>query len=136
MYWINLLRNRKVLNFFLFGVAFALIFSPAGILANEAATGGGAAHAATNFPLIFLWIAVILMLAKVSSLIERVGQPAVLGELLIGVVLGSLYLFGINFFEDIKTNEIIHFLAELGVVILLFQIGIESSVQTMSPAWV
>lgn len=131
MYWINLLRNRKVLNLFLFGVAFALIFSPAGILANEAATGGGAAHAATNFPLIFLWIAIILMLAKVSSLIERVGQPAVLGELLIGVVLGSLYLFGINFFEDIKTNEIIHFLAELGVVILLFQIGIESSVQTM-----
>lgn len=131
MYWINLLRNRKVLNLFLFGVAFALIFSPAGILANEAATGGGAAHAATNFPLIFLWIAIILMLAKVSALIERVGQPAVLGELLIGVVLGSLYLFGITFFEDIKTNEIIHFLAELGVVILLFQIGIESSVKTM-----
>lgn len=131
MYWVNLFRQRKILNLFLYGIAFALVFSPAGLFANEAATEGGAAHAAASFPLIFLWIAIILMLAKVSALIERVGQPAVLGELLIGVVLGSLYLFGITFFEDIKTNEIIHFLAELGVVILLFQIGIESSVKTM-----
>ncbi|MBI5642192.1 MAG: cation:proton antiporter [Deltaproteobacteria bacterium] len=129
MYWLNLLRQRKVLNFFLFGIAFAIIFSPAGLFANEAAAEGGAQS--VGIPVIFLWIAIMLILAKISSLIERVGQPAVLGELLIGVALGSLYLFNINFFEQIKSNEIIHFLAELGVVILLFQIGIESSVQTM-----
>ncbi|MBI5562162.1 MAG: cation:proton antiporter [Deltaproteobacteria bacterium] len=84
-----------------------------------------------NVPLIFLWIAILLMLAKASSLIERLGQPAVLGELLIGVAAGSLYLAGIDFFDPIKTSGIIHFLAELGVVVLLFQIGIESSVKTM-----
>ncbi|TAN61451.1 hypothetical protein EPN18_06660, partial [bacterium] len=83
------------------------------------------------FPVTFLWIAVILILARASSLIERVGQPAVLGELLIGVAAGSLYLVGIDVFEPIKSNGIIHFLAELGVVMLLLQIGIESSLTSM-----
>lgn len=79
----------------------------------------------------FLWIALILLIAKTASLVKRWKQPAVLGELLAGVVLGNLALLGISFFEPIKTNNIIHFLAELGVVILLFQIGLESNLHTM-----
>lgn len=114
--------------------AVVLVFIPGIVFASNGVTGAGteeAGHAALNIPLIFLWIAIILMLAKVSSLIERIGQPAVLGELLIGVVAGSMYLVGVDFFEPIKANAIIHFLAELGVVILLFQVGLESSVATM-----
>jgi len=82
-----------------------------------------------DFSLTFLWIATILVAAKVSSLLERVGQPSVLGELLIGVVLGNLVLLGINVFEPIKTDFVIRFLAEFGVVVLLFQIGLESNVR-------
>lgn len=89
--------------------------------------GGHGAHAAMTF----LWIAVILIAAKIASLVERFGQPSVLGELVIGVIMGNLFLVGINIFEPIKQNEIITFLAELGVVILLFQIGLESNVQKM-----
>jgi len=80
---------------------------------------------------VFFWIAVILLMAKVSSLVERIGQPAVLGELLIGVVLGNLVLLGVDFFEPLKHQSIIVFLSELGVVILLFQIGLESSIKEM-----
>ncbi len=79
----------------------------------------------------FLWIAVLLLAAKISGLIEKIGQTAVLGELLIGVILGNLYLLGINLVEPAKTNSIIAFLAELGVIILLFQIGLESNVNSM-----
>lgn len=121
---------KSLLLFLAFGVALSVLFSPAGILASEPASGE-AAPAHDMIPVTFFWIAILLLAAKVSSLIERVGQPAVLGELLIGVFLGSLYLLGIDFFEPAKTSEIIRFLAELGVVILLFQIGMESSVQTM-----
>ncbi len=84
-----------------------------------------------DFALIFLWVAIVLMVAKTAGLVERFGQPAVLGELVAGIVLGNLALFGINFFEPIKTNEIFAFLAELGVVILLFQIGLESNIHDM-----
>ncbi|MGN2393393.1 cation:proton antiporter domain-containing protein, partial [Pelomicrobium sp. G1] len=80
---------------------------------------------------VFLWIALLLAAAKTASLVERLGQPAVLGELLVGIALGNLFLAGIDWFEPIKTDEIVRFLAELGVVILLFQIGLESSVDSM-----
>ena len=85
-------------------------------------------EAAAHAPAItLLWIAVLLLAARFSSLIERLGQPAVLGELLIGVVLGNLALVGLTLFEPITTDPILLFLAELGVIILLFQIGLESN---------
>ncbi len=86
------------------------------------------AHSMANT---FLWLAVLLMLAKISGLIEKLGQTAVLGELLMGVLLGNLYLLGIDVAEPVKSDGVIAFLAELGVVILLFQIGLESSITSM-----
>ena len=94
------------------------------------AAAGGDAHGA--YALTFLWIAVVLIAAKVSGLIERFGQPAVLGELLMGVAIGNLALFGITIFEPISVDPMILFFAELGVVILLFQIGLESNVKEMA----
>lgn len=98
------------------------------LVCGEAWAGSPETASVTNT---FLWLAVLLLFAKISGLIEKFGQTAVLGELLIGVALGNLYLLGINLVEPVKTNEIIAFLAELGVVILLFQIGLESSVTAM-----
>jgi len=89
--------------------------------------GGHGAEAAKTF----MWIAIVLIVAKISSLVEKVGQPSVLGELVVGVILGNLILIGINFFEPLKENNIISFLSELGVVILLFQIGLESNIKEM-----
>ena len=79
----------------------------------------------------FLWIAVLLVAAKLSSLIERIGQPAVLGELLMGVFLGNAILLGIPWFEAIRGDAIISFLAEFGVILLLFTIGLESNISEM-----
>jgi Kef-type K+ transport system membrane component KefB len=78
-----------------------------------------------------LLIAVVLLAARLASVVERFGQPPVLGELLIGVVLGNLALVGLPLFEPIKASPIIAFLAQLGVVILLFQVGLESNVASM-----
>ncbi|NTW03069.1 MAG: cation:proton antiporter, partial [Oscillochloris sp.] len=78
-----------------------------------------------------MYMAIMLLAAKFSSMVERLGQPAVLGEMLIGVLLGNFILAGIPFFEPIKTSGVIQFLADFGVVILLFQVGLESNVQDM-----
>ncbi|EFO81869.1 Sodium/hydrogen exchanger [Oscillochloris trichoides DG-6] len=77
-------------------------------------------------------IAIVLVVAKLSAFLERFGQPPVLGELLAGVLLGNLYLAGITFFEPIKENQIIQFMSELGVVILLFQVGLETNIRDMA----
>lgn len=79
----------------------------------------------------FLWIAILLLVAKLSGFVGRFGQPVVLGELVAGVVLGNVALLGLTVFEPIKHDAIVNFLAELGVVILLFQIGLESNIAKM-----
>lgn len=74
-----------------------------------------------------LWLAIILMSARLfAPLAARFGFPAVLGELLLGVLLGNLALFGIDTFGSIAKDPIIAFIAELGVIVLLLQIGLET----------
>jgi Kef-type K+ transport system membrane component KefB len=87
---------------------------------------------ATSVPVILLSLTVILLSAKLGgALAERFRQPAVLGELLFGVVLGNLALVGFNGLEYLETSETIAILAELGVIILLFEVGLESNVKDM-----
>ncbi len=100
-------------------------------LASPAAAAGYAAGGAHSVAIIFFWIALIILLARLAGLVERLGQPAVLGELVIGVVVGNLGLLGLAWFEPIKSNEILRFLAELGVVVLLFQVGLETNITEM-----
>lgn len=91
---------------------------------------GGAAHGLD--PFVLLSVAVILIAAKLGGeLFERLKQPAVLGELLIGIIIGNLALAGFTAAEPLKTNEIISALAEIGVIILLFEVGLESNLNEM-----
>jgi Kef-type K+ transport system membrane component KefB len=79
-----------------------------------------------------LWLVIILVAAKLGGeLAVRIGQPAVLGELLIGVVLGNLSLAGVTALDPIKADPFIDMLARLGVLILLFEVGLESTVAQM-----
>jgi len=96
--------------------------------AVHAAEAGATAHVIAPT---LLAMALVLLAARFASLVEHFGQPSVLGELVIGVVLGNLGLLGIHVFDFIETDAIMRFLAELGVVILLFQIGLESDIQRM-----
>ena len=78
----------------------------------------------------FLVLAAILVAAKLcGELAERIGQPAVLGELLAGVLLGGSVL-GIVPAGGTEA-DLIHVLAELGVLLLLFEIGLETDLREM-----
>jgi Kef-type K+ transport system membrane component KefB len=81
---------------------------------------------------VVLALAVILAAAKIAGhLATRVGQPAVLGELLAGVALGSVDLIGIHWFTPIEHDGMIAVLASIGVIILLFEVGLESTIRDM-----
>ena len=69
-------------------------------------------------PAVLIGVAIMLLVAKFGGeLFERLQQPAVLGELIGGIVLGNLVIFGFYRVEALKTNETIAALAELGVII-------------------
>jgi Kef-type K+ transport system membrane component KefB len=88
-----------------------------------------APHGDTLAPVV-LALAVILAAAKIGGdIAERIGQPAVLGELVVGVLVGNLPLLGVDWFQFITANATIGVIAQLGAVILLFGVGLESTVR-------
>jgi len=95
---------------------------------EEEATGHGSSEVAD----VLLALIVILLAAKLGGdFFERFKQPAVLGELVLGMVIGNMALVGIDFFEPFKHSLTLEVLAEIGVIILLFMVGLESSVAEM-----
>jgi Kef-type K+ transport system membrane component KefB len=77
--------------------------------------------------LIFL-LAIILLAAKAGGLITtKLGQPSVLGELIVGLLLGPtlLDIVHLPFISDVHIGESVHYLGELGVLILMFLAGLE-----------
>lgn len=77
---------------------------------------------------LLLALALIIALAKGGGwLANQLGQPAVLGELVVGLLLGpSVFnLFGQPYFEAAHTADTLHELGELGVIFLMFVAGLE-----------
>jgi Kef-type K+ transport system membrane component KefB len=81
---------------------------------------------------ILLALAFVLVGAKLfGALVEQVGQPVVLGELLFGVLLGNLALLGGPSMATLEASETFAILAELGAILLLFEVGLESTPRDM-----
>lgn len=86
---------------------------------------GGDAH--SGIPALLLTIAAIILATKLlGEIAQRLGQPAVLGELLAGIVLGGSVLGLLD-----PANPVIAALSEIGVLVLLFSIGLHTDVASL-----
>jgi len=81
----------------------------------------------TFLPLILMLSAVITAAKLGGYLSLRAGQPAVLGELLVGILLGptALNILGWPVFSAAYLPETIRHLAEIGVLLLMFLAGMD-----------
>ncbi len=123
----RLFSHRRLLLFLIVLGSLGLYSLTFGSTSNPPA--GGDSHAVLD---ILLQLMVVLMAAKLGGdLFERIGQPPVLGELVLGMVIGNLHLVGIHIFDSFGSNLTLEILAEIGVIILLFEIGLESTVSEM-----
>ncbi len=100
----------------------------------------GTGHADPVAPVLLALIAILGGAKLGAEIFERLRMPAVLGELVAGVVLGNLVLMNPawGFFEPLRAAVIeadwavvVDALARIGVVLLLFEVGLESTVQGM-----
>jgi len=74
----------------------------------------------------FLQLALILLAARVfGEVAQAMRVPPVIGELLAGIVLGPSLL------GWVEPTEVIRLLAEIGVILLLFEVGLDTDVNRL-----
>ena len=74
----------------------------------------------------------LLVFAKVDGfLAERARQPAVLGELITGIVVGNVLALalGSDWIAAVRHDTTLEVLAEIGVLLLLFEVGLEADLR-------
>lgn len=76
---------------------------------------------------ILLVLAIIIGGAGLSWIVRKLSLPSVLGELGLGMLLAILAHYHCGFWNQVVSNPTLGLLAELGSILLLFEIGLESS---------
>jgi len=71
-------------------------------------------------------VAIFVATKLLGDLAQRIGQPAVLGELVAGVLLGGSVLGLVD-----PADPVIATMAEIGVIVLLFTIGLETEIASL-----
>ncbi len=107
-------------------VFLAIVLSYAPAMA-EGETGDTSHH----WGKVFLMFALVLLAGRVGDLVQRFGQPPVIGQLIMGMVLAAIGYMGLDFMQEITQEPTISFLAALGAALLLFSIGLESNLAEM-----
>ena len=83
----------------------------------------GSASETLDIGRILLDLTIILIVAKAAAEVsDRIRVPAVIGEIIAGILIGPSVLGLVN------TGDMLFFLAELGVILLLIQVGLETDI--------
>lgn len=93
-----------------------------------------AAGAESELLSFLLTLAVLIAAAKLlGGLSARIGQPAILGELIAGLILGPTFLNALSLplFGGTGLEELIHLLGQVGVILLMFAAGLEVELEDL-----
>ena len=102
-----------------------------GLLLAHVASAAGAPGGVDMLPILEALIVILIGAKLGGSLFERLGLPSVLGELSVGIALGNLGLLGVHEFDALRNLPVLDVLAQIGVLFLLFAVGLESNVGKM-----
>ena len=105
--------------------------------------------AASSYSFVFLLLAIVLILIKVTQFIsQKYNLPKVAGEILLGILLGPTFLtllaldgshssifsslFSLATVNEINLSiDIILFIAEIAILLLLFEVGLEMDIRSL-----
>jgi len=77
----------------------------------------------------FITLFLILITARfLGEIFAKFGIPSVLGELFAGILLGA------SVFNIVQPNDILKILAEIGIILLLFEVGLETDFKRLKDA--
>ena len=82
---------------------------------------------------VLLGLLVVVVVARLGgSAAEAYGQPAVLGELAAGILIGNLGFTGFHALDGVRDLPAVQVLAQVGVLFLLFEVGLETDLPRMA----
>jgi Kef-type K+ transport system membrane component KefB len=99
-----------------------------------ASASGAAGHAQQPVGPVLFGLAVLVLAARCGGLLaERLRTPSVLGELLIGICLANVLpaALGGGGIDFVRANPALFVLAQIGVLILLFDVGLETDLRAL-----
>ncbi|MEH6937988.1 cation:proton antiporter [Bacillus sp. JJ664] len=80
--------------------------------------------------MLYVQLAIILIASKLAGDVStKFGQPAVLGKLLVGILIGPAVL-GL-----VTETDTLHEISEIGVILLMFIAGLETDVKEFKRSW-
>ncbi|MFQ5863325.1 MAG: cation:proton antiporter, partial [Candidatus Brocadiales bacterium] len=82
---------------------------------------------------VLLAIVIIIAAAKIGEEgAKRLGLPQVVGELVMGIILGNMYFFsGWDFFNFLHEMPFLKIMSEIGVIVLLLMVGVNTDLKAM-----
>lgn len=110
------------------GSALGVLLTVCSASVTLAADGGGVT---THWGDTYLLFATILVFAVIGMAVEKWKQPDVVGMLLAGIALSGLGHFGWSLIDELRSSEVIAFMASFGSLLLLLIIGLESNISDM-----
>lgn len=116
-------RNSGVARLRAYIVIFLGFTLTTSLVSAETDGGEGTQH----WGKVFLMFAIVLLAGRLGDLVQRFGQPPVIGQLIMGMALAAIGYMGVGFIDDIVQEPTISFLSSLGAALLLFSIGLESN---------
>ena len=85
--------------------------------------------------LLIVILVLIVVARSVGELMQRLGQLAILGELLAGIALGTLITYGpLSQFTGLADNEVFGAITSLGMFFLMLMAGMEMDVNKLIKA--
>ena len=81
--------------------------------------------------IVLVQIFVVFLLAKLAGeAFERMHQPAVIGEILVGIIIANTFLF--DSLQLSTSTQLFDVLAEIGIIVLLFTVGLETPISELA----
>lgn len=97
---------------------------------SHAASSGGDTHAMVS-KIIFQLLIAFVAAKFVGFIFKKMKQPAVIGELLAGIILGP-YVLNVLQLNDPSMHLTFEVIAEVAVILLLFSIGLETKLSDLT----
>ena len=94
------------------------------------------AAGATDVSPLFAVLSLVLIFAVLMSLVlAKLKQNFLIGYLICGVIIANAGLLGLIGAKDAEMDKVISHLAELGIILLMFTLGIEFSLGELKHLW-